>query len=610
MSTYYVITASNSINEPNHQILGALHLGAGDNAIITSDGYVIAQESGTTGIYLDGYTDGSTLTVNGLVSSTEIGIYALGQNNTININGQVYGGITSEGAGNTVNISSKGFVSGGVDVYGDASLVNDGEIQGGNGVGMSNGFIQNNGLITNGVFFDGDGAGYINNGGTIRGGIYSQQADTVTGYLNITNSGFWDGSLSLGGGDNSVTNTGTITGGIGFRDGNDYLDNSHGHIFGQITGGGGNDILIGGVDDEIFTPGAGADTVNGGGGNNTVYYSDSLGKVYVDLANGIAKYNNAAGDQLSNIQNVYGTLKADTLIGDSGANVLNGLLGNDTLSGGDGNDTLAMVGAGKAILSGGNGNDIIQLATYDVATYGAAFSDTTQVDGGAGFDTLFLSGGANVIFTGTTVRYIERIVALDGFNYHLTTANATVASGQSLQVDATALGSTHKMIFDGSLETNGTFTLDGGAGTDTLIGGSGADTFDGGGNSDVLTGGGGADTFVYDDVSDSAASRYDTLIGFDATLDHIALPVTVNALDTAVTGVALSTASINSDMHAALAGHLLAHDAILVTANAGTLSGHTFLVVDADGAAGYTGNADMLFDVTGYTGTITTGDFI
>ena len=43
----------------------------------------------------------------------------------------------------------------------------------------------------------------------------------------------------------------------------------------------------------------------------------------------------------------------------------------------------------------------------------------------------------------------------------------------------------------------------------------------------------------------------------------------------------------------------------------GTLDGHLFLIVDADGNHAYTpGGTDYVIDVTGYTGTLTVSNFI
>jgi Ca2+-binding RTX toxin-like protein len=269
-----------------------------------------------------------------------------------------------------------------------------------------------------------------------------------------------------------------------------------------------------------------------------------------------------------------------------------------------------MYAKGKTQISGGAGDDTIDLLSVDPVNFGKALTLDTHVDGGGGTDTLVLLGNTNIILGPTTVNNVEQFVLYQGYDYTIATSNATVPSGKALSVDGTALLSTDHLNFDGSAETNGTFDLNGGAGGDALIGGAGNDTLNGGGGGDQLTGGAGADTFVYDDVSDSATNKYDTITSFDAAADHFAMQLDISAFDASVTGVSLSVASINSDMKNALMGHLHANDAILVTANAGTLSGHTFLVVDGDGAAGYLGGNDILIDITGYSGTITTANFI
>jgi hypothetical protein len=42
----------------------------------------------------------------------------------------------------------------------------------------------------------------------------------------------------------------------------------------------------------------------------------------------------------------------------------------------------------------------------------------------------------------------------------------------------------------------------------------------------------------------------------------------------------------------------------------GTLAGHIILIVDGDGSAQYNAGSDYVIDITGHTGTLTTGDFI
>ena len=79
----------------------------------------------------------------------------------------------------------------------------------------------------------------------------------------------------------------------------------------------------------------------------------------------------------------------------------------------------------------------------------------------------------------------------------ITTAEATVAAGKTLTVNATALTNAGaNFTFDGSLESDGKFVVTGGAGMNTLTGGAGDDTLTGATNADVLVGGAGNDTLT------------------------------------------------------------------------------------------------------------------
>ncbi|GGE22197.1 type I secretion C-terminal target domain (VC_A0849 subclass) [Gemmobacter megaterium] len=62
----------------------------------------------------------------------------------------------------------------------------------------------------------------------------------------------------------------------------------------------------------------------------------------------------------------------------------------------------------------------------------------------------------------------------------------------------------------------GNDTLYGGVGGDTLKGGAGDDVLQGGMGRDQLYGGAGADTFVFAELSDSSARKFDTIHDFDA----------------------------------------------------------------------------------------------
>ena len=135
----------------------------------------------------------------------------------------------------------------------------------------------------------------------------------------------------------------------------------------------------------------------------------------------------------------------------------------------------------------------------------------------------------------------------------------------------------------------------------------------------MLTGGRQSDTFVYQAAHDSIGAGYDTITNLAFGSDKIWLDAGTlltgdtqpTGIDAAITHGALSTATFTSDLAAAVnASNLAANHAVLFTADSGTLSGHTFLIVADGGGAGYQSAYDYVIDVTGYTGTLTTADFI
>jgi hypothetical protein len=73
----------------------------------------------------------------------------------------------------------------------------------------------------------------------------------------------------------------------------------------------------------------------------------------------------------------------------------------------------------------------------------------------------------------------------------------------------------------------------------------------------------------------------------------------VTAIDTAITSGALNTTKFNANLSTALtAARLGAGHAVLFTPDSGNLAGHTFLVVDANGIAGYQANLDFVIQLS------------
>jgi hypothetical protein len=286
-------------------------------------------------------------------------------------------------------------------------------------------------------------------------------------------------------------------------------------------------------------------------------------------------------------------------------------------SGGD--DSLIM-GAGNDQLTAGGGNDVVDLrkggndaATLedgdDKAMLGASLTAADKIKGGAGTDTVTISGnygGAGLTFTDTTMTGVEILTLGAGFDYTLKTASATVAKDVFLTVKGGSLGTGDVLKFDGSAETNGRFDIQGGKAADLLTGGSQADFLRGGGSYDVLKGGLGGDyldmalgndTAVYTGVKQSTGINRDTLAGFDFDKhDTIDLNVKVTGIDaTRATGKVMA-ATFDDDLERLLSSSVLhKHHAMFLTPGSGDFHGGYFLVVDANGVAGYQAGADYVF---------------
>jgi hypothetical protein len=258
-------------------------------------------------------------------------------------------------------------------------------------------------------------------------------------------------------------------------------------------------------------------------------------------------------------------------------------------------------GAGLNTLYGGAQDD-----TFEFFGNGA-FTAADHVNGEGGNNTLFLDGdySAGLTFASATIANIQSIELAGGYSYKLTPNNANVAAGQTLGVYATGLGPTDTLVFNGSHVTNGNLAIYGGAGNDTLTGGGAVNTFDGGGGADTMTAGSGANIFVYEAVSDSTSTTHDTIVGFNALTDQFELQNFLqnpNAIDPAITTGTLTTANFDANLaHFVGASELHAGDAVLYTPSAGNLSGHTFLIIDENGVAGYQAGQDIVVELTGAT---------
>lgn len=212
---------------------------------------------------------------------------------------------------------------------------------------------------------------------------------------------------------------------------------------------------------------------------------------------------------------------------------------------------------------------------------------------------LDLSGDFSAGFTlsGTSFE-VDRITLGAGSDYNLVADDDFVAAGGRLVVEAGALGDGERIMFDGSAESDGSFSFFGGESNDYFLGGDGRDWLMGAGGADTLSGGGGGDVFVYTAAGESSGASYDTLADFDPTADRIDLPGSVAGFAAAIASGTLSTASFDADLGAVLGG-LGVGRAAWFAPDAGDLAGTIFLVVDGNGTAGYQAGQDYVFAVAG-----------
>jgi hypothetical protein len=467
---------------------------------------------------------------------------------------------------------------------------------------------------------------------------------------------------ALGAGD-SLTFNGSATSRINIIGGagNDVIVAGHGVqniVSTADLSQGGNDTFTGGIGNDVIQMGAAltaADAISGGNAANNDFNEVVLNGDYsTTLTLGPATLTDIGelvftdGHSYSLIENNANVASGSQMVIEAGAltaghnATFDGSAETDgsfDFDGGGGTNTFTS-GAGTDTFSGGTGTDIFNAGgskdTFSFST--ANFAVTDQLNGGAGADTLTLIGpGGNWTFNATTITNVESIgfVHTGGSvnNFDITLNDGNVAAGQTLSINATETGTLgDTMTIDGSAETNGHFAFTNGFASVAFIGGALSDSFNlAHAQRATVTGGGGADmfkaatfthneftsglhdTFAYNAVSESTSTGYDTITNSQADGDYFSTSNIgfTTGVDTAVTTGALSTATFDSDLATAVgAGQMAAHHAVLFTANAGTLSGHTFLVIDENGTAGYQASADLVIDVTGFSGTLTADNFL
>ncbi|MGH1575749.1 beta strand repeat-containing protein [Planktotalea sp.] len=356
----------------------------------------------------------------------------------------------------------------------------------------------------NNVLFGDDGNDTLNGGlgnDTLNGGLGSE-IDTAS-YAGLSVNVTVDLRLQNG----QTQNTGA---------GVDYL-----YGIENLTGGNGNDLLIGTSADNALSGGLGNDTLNGGLGDDTLdggagfdfaRFETVLG-LTIDLANTGAQNVGNGVDTFISIEGlqtgtgndtIYGTTGADHIVSGGGNDIIFGRGGNDTLDAGDGFDVINFsdltsdvtidlsIGGGvdtgvgvMTLLNGeffatGSGHDMLIGDAGNTAFSGGAGNDT--MIGGLGEDSFYGSTGIDLV----SFAHMTTAVTVDLSN-NSTSQNTGEGTDYFFDIENVEAGSGNDALSGGFGDNH----LSGGLGNDTLTAGpSGVDTLDGGGGDDVLTGSG------------------------------------------------------------------------------------------------------------------------
>lgn len=610
-----------------------INAGNGDNLIFGGSGRndpsdlgdSITGGTGNDTIYANGGNDsvvgtsGSDLIYGGLGQDT-IG-FTTAQSVNSGQSASVFGGgdfvDTVDGA-DTLNITSAGnlFASGNA---GNDTL----------NVSVTGGTATVNGGLGNDTF-----AASVS-GGTaqIFGGGTAADTDTI----NVTVSG---GSTSIYGGSgindgadgaDTITVSGTVASSSTTVFGNAGADTVN--INAVAASAGSNFVVYGGLGNDSINA-----TVIGAAGNlsNLIVYGGASDSDVITMAGTSANYNAViyGGDGTNSSNDL-----ADTIIGGAGNEVIYGNGGNDVINtgagsdqiyAGVGNDTVNVDGAGTKVIVAADGDDVIN-ANGNIGSI-------VTLDGGIGNDVLNLGvgGAANGTQTLANVTNVETI-NLSGTATTINATDSLVASGQSLNVNGSAL--TGALVFNGAAETDGTFTISGSsvAGGDTLTGGALNDVINAGAGTDIITGGRGADVLSGGADADAFRFAFGDSGSTTATVDRITdlnlgsnvgggvvdtidvVPGTNIAFATGVAaagGGASTTVGIDAASAVAVASLDAAIAAMTASTNATNgqaalfnIGGQLYLVGET-GANHTTFNAatDIAINVTGVTGTLDASD--
>ena len=330
----------------------------------------------------------------------------------------------------------------------------------------------------------------------------------------------------------------------------------------ELTGGDGNDDILGLLGSDIMSGGAGNDVMQGGGGDDVMAGNEGndflQGRGQNDTVQGFSGTDWVDGNDGDDF--VRGGSGDDVVIGGEGSDEIYGRNDNDILIGGEFTSdplTTEQLGAlrdGASIvdiipdsttladdgdadtLDGGNGDDVLLFGAGDLAIGGAGddiftvFADAAGSETGTATVDDYTSGeDAMVVYfqTGTQADAAEitveddgddAVISVDGEELARVTGAAGKLTADQIEV-AIADDDTPVEIevepevtdgTDGADEIDaglGADVVNGGDGNDDILGGFGDDTLNGDGDADVIQGQGGFDELNGNDGDDLLQGR-------------------------------------------------------------------------------------------------------
>ena len=299
------------------------------------------------------------------------------------------------------------------------------------------------------------------------------------------------------------------------------------------AGNSGDNHLIGNALDNVLDGGGGVDVLTGGLGNDTYLVDNALDTVVENAGEGtdtvVTTVDYTLGQNVEILMAAAG-VTGITLSGNTGANTFKGNGSGDIMAGGAGDDIYyvmagdtvvenagdgfdTMMASGDAVLilnveslvltgvlnltgtgtagddrlTGNSGNNILHGLDGNDILDGGLGKDS--LDGGLGDDTYYVNNIGDMV-TEASDSGVDTVMTSVTYTLSANVENLTMISKATINGTGNSLDN----ILTGNAAGNQLYGLDG---NDTIDAGAGTDRVTGGAGDDILTGGAGPDTFYY-----------------------------------------------------------------------------------------------------------------